>query len=339
MKDRLHSSGLSLSGGQQQRLCIARAIAIEPEIILMDEPCSALDPIATLKIEELIAELKSQYTIVIVTHNLQQAARVSGRDGVLLARAPRGVLADGRPVHEPAREAHRGLHHREVRLVERHQFEAELAALRGCMGQMGRLVADQTENALGALVDRDADAARRRSSPATPPSTRCRSRSTIAPSSSSRCRPPAARDLRLVVATIKANTDLERIGDQAVNIAETALRLVGTPALPHEAVIGEMGRLAVSMTRDALASFLDRNVELAQRVLTQDDEADRLKVEIIRQLIAAMTVDGAVIDHAMGLVLISRNLERVADHATNMAEDAIFMVEARDVRHQQNGQA
>ena len=79
VKDRLHSSGLSLSGGQQQRLCIARAIAIEPEIILMDEPCSALDPIATLKIEELIFELKSQYTIVIVTHNLQQAARVSDR--------------------------------------------------------------------------------------------------------------------------------------------------------------------------------------------------------------------------------------------------------------------
>jgi phosphate transport system ATP-binding protein len=79
VKDRLHTNGLSLSGGQQQRLCIARAIAIEPEIILMDEPCSALDPIATAKIEELIFELKRDYTIVIVTHNLQQAARVSGR--------------------------------------------------------------------------------------------------------------------------------------------------------------------------------------------------------------------------------------------------------------------
>ena len=78
-KDRLHTSGLSLSGGQQQRLCIARAIAIEPEIVLMDEPCSALDPIATAKIEELIDELKRTYTIVIVTHNLQQAARVSDR--------------------------------------------------------------------------------------------------------------------------------------------------------------------------------------------------------------------------------------------------------------------
>jgi phosphate transport system ATP-binding protein len=79
VKDRLYQSGLSLSGGQQQRLCIARAIAVEPEIVLMDEPCSALDPIATLKIEDLIYELKKHYTIVIVTHNLQQAARVSDR--------------------------------------------------------------------------------------------------------------------------------------------------------------------------------------------------------------------------------------------------------------------
>jgi phosphate transport system ATP-binding protein len=79
VKDRLGESGLGLSGGQMQRLCIARAIAVEPEIILMDEPCSALDPIATLKIEELIFQLKEKYTIVIVTHNLQQAARVSDR--------------------------------------------------------------------------------------------------------------------------------------------------------------------------------------------------------------------------------------------------------------------
>jgi phosphate transport system ATP-binding protein len=77
VKDRLHTSGLGLSGGQQQRLCIARAIAIQPEIILMDEPASALDPIATARIEELILELKKQFTIVIVTHNMQQAARIS----------------------------------------------------------------------------------------------------------------------------------------------------------------------------------------------------------------------------------------------------------------------
>ena len=77
VKDRLHESALGLSGGQQQRLVIARTIAVEPEVLLLDEPCSALDPISTLKIEELIYELKSKFTIVIVTHNMQQAARVS----------------------------------------------------------------------------------------------------------------------------------------------------------------------------------------------------------------------------------------------------------------------
>jgi phosphate transport system ATP-binding protein len=84
VEDRLHDSALSLSGGQQQRLCIARAIAVEPEVLLMDEPCSALDPIATAKIEELMMELKASYTIVIVTHNMQQAARVSDETGFLL---------------------------------------------------------------------------------------------------------------------------------------------------------------------------------------------------------------------------------------------------------------
>ncbi|MBD2663220.1 phosphate import ATP-binding protein PstB 3 [Richelia sinica FACHB-800] len=87
VKDKLKQSGLSLSGGQQQRLCIARAIAVQPEIILMDEPCSALDPISTLRVEELIHELKEQYTIVIVTHNMQQAARVSDKTAFFNVRS------------------------------------------------------------------------------------------------------------------------------------------------------------------------------------------------------------------------------------------------------------
>jgi phosphate transport system ATP-binding protein len=90
VKDKLSKSGLSLSGGQQQRLCIARAIAIEPEVLLMDEPCSALDPIATRKIEELMLELKSRFTIAIVTHNLQQAARVADKTGFMYVDTSRG---------------------------------------------------------------------------------------------------------------------------------------------------------------------------------------------------------------------------------------------------------
>jgi phosphate transport system ATP-binding protein len=84
VSDRLQDSALGLSGGQQQRLCIARAVAVEPEVLLMDEPCSALDPIATAKIEELMLDLKQRYTIVIVTHNMQQAARVSDYTGFML---------------------------------------------------------------------------------------------------------------------------------------------------------------------------------------------------------------------------------------------------------------
>jgi len=89
VKDKLEEPGTSLSGGQQQRLCIARTIAVEPEVILMDEPCSALDPISTMRIEELMLELRQQFTIVIVTHNMQQAARVSDKTGFMLAGAER----------------------------------------------------------------------------------------------------------------------------------------------------------------------------------------------------------------------------------------------------------
>jgi phosphate transport system ATP-binding protein len=90
VKDKLHKSGLSLSGGQQQRLCIARAVATEPEVLLMDEPCSALDPIATRRIEELMLELKTRYTIAIVTHNLQQAQRVADQTGFLYVDTTQG---------------------------------------------------------------------------------------------------------------------------------------------------------------------------------------------------------------------------------------------------------
>jgi phosphate transport system ATP-binding protein len=96
VKDRLNESALGLSGGQQQRLCIARALAVHPEVILMDEPCSALDPVATLKIEELMEELKQEYTIAIVTHNLQQAARVSRYTGFFLT----GRLIEFAPTRE-----------------------------------------------------------------------------------------------------------------------------------------------------------------------------------------------------------------------------------------------
>ncbi len=101
VKDKLNQSGASLSGGQQQRLCIARAIAVEPEVILMDEPCSALDPVATLKIEDLMRNLAEEYTIIIVTHNMQQAARVSDMTAFLMMEADRaGGLVEYSPTSQ-----------------------------------------------------------------------------------------------------------------------------------------------------------------------------------------------------------------------------------------------
>ena len=122
VKDRLNKPGSGLSGGQQQRLCIARAIAVEPQVLLMDEPCSALDPISTLAIEDLIGELKERFTIVIVTHNMQQAARVSDRTAffnLVGGRPARQAHRDRRhraDLLQPVGPGHRGLHLRPLRL-------------------------------------------------------------------------------------------------------------------------------------------------------------------------------------------------------------------------------
>ncbi len=126
VKDKLKSNAYALSGGQQQRLCIARCVAVSPDVILMDEPCSALDPIATARIEDLMTELKAEYTIVIVTHNMQQAARVSDthrvpdrrrRRGRSPSRTSRRVRRDRTHLHEPIRLPHGGVHHRPVRMI------------------------------------------------------------------------------------------------------------------------------------------------------------------------------------------------------------------------------
>jgi ABC-type phosphate transport system ATPase subunit len=115
-KDHLSANGLSLSGGQQQRLCIARTIAVKPDVILLDEPCSALDPISTGKIEGLIDQLKTEYTIAIVTHKLQQAARVSELYRLHVSRRASGVRRDKANFYGAPRQAHRELHHRPLRL-------------------------------------------------------------------------------------------------------------------------------------------------------------------------------------------------------------------------------
>src|SRR5712691_9900736 len=144
---------------------------------------------------------------------------------------------------------------------------------------------------------------------------------------------PMAADLRAIVAAVKINTDLERVGDLAVNIAEAARRYATHPPVKKLTDIPQMGDIAQTMLRDALDSFVRRDTVLAHQVLNEDDRLDGLKTLIFRELLSYMLDDPTTVEPALDLILISRHLERIGDHATNIAEDVIFMVSALDVRH------
>ena len=144
---------------------------------------------------------------------------------------------------------------------------------------------------------------------------------------------PMATDLRAIVAAVKINTDLERVGDLAVNIAEAARRYVGHPPVKQLIDIPEMGEIAQGMLRDALDAYVRRDTGLAQQVLNEDDRLDGLKTHVFRELLNIMLNDTATVEPSIDLILVSRHLERIGDHATNIAEDVIFMVSALDVRH------
>jgi phosphate transport system protein len=216
--------------------------------------------------------------------------------------------------------------------MERHHFETDLQALKNRLLNMGALVEERVHGAIQALMERNLESAE-----------------AIAKGDEEvnglqieiddRClkllalQQPMASDLRLITSAMKINADLERIGDQAVNIAENAMKMLSAPPLKPLIDLPRMAEMAERMTRDSLDSFVRRDPALAREVLGRDDEVDGLKDTIFRVLLTYMMADPGTIERALALILISRNLERIADHATNIAEDVIFLVEARDVRH------
>jgi phosphate transport system protein len=144
---------------------------------------------------------------------------------------------------------------------------------------------------------------------------------------------PMAADLRVIVAAVKINTDLERVGDLAVNIAEAGKRYLQHAPVKPLIDIPRMGDLAQKMLRDSLDAFVRRDMPLAEKVLAEDDTLDALKTQIFRELLTYMLQSPETIEPALDLILISRHLERIGDHATNVAEDVIFILSAKDVRH------
>jgi phosphate transport system protein len=144
---------------------------------------------------------------------------------------------------------------------------------------------------------------------------------------------PMAVDLRMIVSAVKINTDLERVGDLAINIAEAVRRYMRHPPVKELIDIPRMASISQAMLRDALDAYVRRDLALARSVLNEDDALDALKTQVFRELLTYMLQDPSTIEPSLDLILISRHLERIGDHATNVAEDVIFMVSAKDVRH------
>jgi phosphate transport system protein len=211
-------------------------------------------------------------------------------------------------------------------------FQEELEQLKARLLEMGGLAEEQVRLAVKGLVQRDRDLVARVLTGDDP-------LNALHIEVDNRCftllalYQPMAVDLRAIVAAVKINTDLERVGDLAINIAEAAQRYVAHPPVKKLIDIPRMANIAQSMLRDALDAFVRRDTDLAQNVLNEDDALDSLKTQIFRELLTYMLADPSTIEPALDLILVSRHLERIGDHATNVAEDVIFMVSARDVRH------
>ncbi len=211
-------------------------------------------------------------------------------------------------------------------------FEEELNALKDRLLEMGGLAEERVRAAMRGLVERDVpeiEAVLAGDDPVNQLHVEIDTRAFKLLA----LHQPMAIDLRAIVAAMKIVTDLERVGDLAVNIAEAANRYLQHAPVKRLIDLPRMSEIAEAMLHDALDGFIRRDVTLAQSVLDRDDELDGLKSQIFRELLTHMIEAPAKIEASLALILISRHLERIGDHATNIAEDVIFMVSARDVRH------
>ena len=215
--------------------------------------------------------------------------------------------------------------------MSRH-FHEELEALKQTLLAMGGLVEDQIRRVMKALLERDDVVAQEVIE-------RDRQVNTYDVEVDEQCvsllalHQPAAGDLRFITTAMKIVTDLERIGDQAVNIAQRVLELNVEPQLKPYIDLPRMAERAQRMVKESLDAFVARDTALARQVCGEDEEVDALKEQIFRELLTFMMEDPRTIPRAIRLILISRFMERVADHATNIAEMVIYMVEGKMVRH------
>ncbi len=212
------------------------------------------------------------------------------------------------------------------------QFDRELGELKNRLIHMAAVAEAMIDQAVKALVDRDEQAA---AEVAREEEELNRLQIDIDEQALEllATRQPVAADLRFILAATKINSDLERIGDLVINIIENVHILVGQPPLKPLIDIPRMAELARRMVLDSIRAFVGGDFLLAQSVRTVDDQLDALKGQVLRELLTYMIADPKAIERALALILIARHLERIGDHATNIAEDVIYMTQGKDVRH------
>ncbi len=212
------------------------------------------------------------------------------------------------------------------------QYEEELRGLRSGLLKMGGVVERQIADAIESLVERNTGQARETIE-------RDGEVNRMDTEMDERCirllalHQPAASDLRFITTGLKITTDLERIGDNAVNICERAIELNEEPQLKPYIDIPRMAEIAQSMVKDSLDAFMRDDTVLAQEVIERDDEVDQLNYQIYRELLSYMAEDPQTIPRATRILFVSKYLERIADHATNIAEMVVYMVKGRTIRH------
>ena len=212
------------------------------------------------------------------------------------------------------------------------RFDHELGELKKHLLRMAALVENMIDIAIRALMDRNEDPAKNMLD-----SEQEVNRLQIEIDEEAlrllALRQPVATDLRFIVTASRINSELERIGDLTMNILENVHTLCQQPQLKPLIDIPEMARMARKMLRESLDSFVQEDVLLAQSVIMSDDRLDDLKDQVFRELLTYMMSDPRTVERAMALILVSRHLERIGDHAVNIAEETIYVVQGRDVRH------
>jgi phosphate transport system protein len=211
-------------------------------------------------------------------------------------------------------------------------FDEELVRLNGLVLQMGSLVEMAIKNSVQSIVERDNELARK----VIDGDHQVNTLDIEIDEESIRLialRQPMAGDLRLITTAMKITADLERMGDLAVNIAQRAIELNKEPVLKEYIDIPRMREIAQGMTRDALDAFVKRDMKLAKDVIMRDDEIDDLKHKILSELLFLMTENSSIICRAMRVTFVAQYLERIADHATNMAEMVLYLIEGKIIRH------